>query len=145
MTMSPPERRANPGISPLLSSRAELAGRLATPEDDYALIVAVLLRHAAAAPGSARSKRSVSVACRSVKRMMTPAELKEGAAFDEPGRLTPERLLRGAADHIARVLGKVALASNILESLSVLVPPDSVAQIRISSPTFQFASGTPCS
>ena len=110
------------GISPLISLRADLAGRSTTREDDDAIVVAALLRHAAAQPGTKASARSIATARRIAQRALTPDQLRQGPGFDEPRRGQRFRSIRTFADHMMHVRGRAFLANNMLESLVTIVP-----------------------
>jgi len=113
------------GISPLVSLRADLAGRSTTREDDDAIVVAALLRHAAAQPGTKASARSIAEARRIARRALTPAQLRQGPGFDEPRGGQRFRSIRTYADHMMHGQGRAFLASNMLESLARVIPDDS--------------------
>src|SRR5215211_364968 len=72
------------GVSPLISLRADLAGRPTTREDDDAVIVAALLRHAAGQPATKAAKKSLATARRIARRGLTVEQLRQGPGFDEP-------------------------------------------------------------
>ena len=120
----PPESGDN-GVSPLSSLRTDLAGRPTTPHDDVAIVVASLLRRAAQLPHDAVGARAHALASRFARRSLPPEVLRHGPVFDEPGRRSPNKVLRTFADETMRVHGSLALASNMLESLATLVAPDS--------------------
>lgn len=110
------------GVSPLVSLRADLAGRPATRHDDDAIVVAVLLRHSAMRPGTSAARRSLSAARRVALRAMTADELRQGAGFDERGGRLPFRPLRTFVDRTMRMAGDAWLANNMLDSLAALIP-----------------------
>ena len=113
------------GYSPLLSLRADLAGRMPTREDDDAIVVATLLRHAAGDPSSSAAKRSLAKAHRVARRALTPEQLRQGPGFDEPRHGLRFRAIRAFADRVMRVRGCTLLANNMLDSLADIVPSDS--------------------
>jgi tetratricopeptide (TPR) repeat protein len=120
-SMTPSHSRAF-GVSPLISLRADLAGRPTTREDDEAIVVAALLRHAAARPGTKASAKSLARARRIVQRALTPDQLWQGPGFDEPRRGLRFKVFRAFADHVMRVRGSATLANNMLDSLAMLIP-----------------------
>lgn len=122
--MTPPFSSPH-GISPLISLRADLAGRPATREDDDAIIVAALLRHAAAHPGTKAAAKSLATARRVARRALTPEQLRQGPVFEQTRRGLPFRAIRGLADHVMRDRGAAVLASNMLDSLAAIIPADS--------------------
>ena len=123
--MKAPHSSAGDGMSPLITLRADLAGRQPTREDDDAVIIAALLRHAALRPRSSQSKRSLSVARGIARTMVTSEDLRFGPGFDEPGGRMPFKSLRVVADRAMRIHGNVLLASRILDSLAALIPLES--------------------
>lgn len=117
--------RSGLGVSPLISLRADLAGRPTTREDDDAIVVAALLRHAAAQPDARAAARSLATARRIVRRALTPEQLRQRPGFDEPRGGQRFRSFRAFADYVMRDRGWAFLANNMLESLTAIVPDDS--------------------
>jgi tetratricopeptide (TPR) repeat protein len=120
-----PSFRGAAGISPLISLRADLAGRTTTREDDDAVIVAVLLRHAAGQPRTKAAARSLAMARRVARRALTPDQLRQGAGFDEPRGGLEFRNIRAFADSVMRTRGCALIANNMLDSLAAIVAEDS--------------------
>jgi tetratricopeptide (TPR) repeat protein len=119
------------GISPLISLRADLGERAITREDDDAVLLAALLRHAALRPASRESKRSLTAARRIARRMVSAEDLRYGPGFDEPGGRMPFKLLRAAADRTMRMQGNMLLASRMLDSLAALIPRETAEGGRL--------------
>ena len=120
-----PSHRGAVGTSALTLLRADLAGRPATREDDDAIIIAALLRHAAGQPGSVAARRSLAAARRIARAALTPEQLQQGPAFDERRTGLPFRSIRAFADHVMHTNGRAFLANGILESLEAIIPVSS--------------------
>ena len=120
-----PSPQGADGISPLISLRADLAGRTPTREDDDVIIVAALLRHAAGQPGTDAAARSLALAQRLARRSLTPEQRRQGPGFDEPRSGLRFRTVRAMADRVMRSRGCAVIANNMLDSLDVIMPADS--------------------
>ena len=113
------------GVSPLISLRADLSGRPTTAEDDVAIVVAALLRHAAGQPGTSTARKSIAAARRIARQALTPDQRRHGPAFEQSSGHLPFKAFRTLAHYVMHDRGAVVLASNMLDSLAVLVPGDS--------------------
>lgn len=120
--MTPSHLSAGSGLSPLISLRADLSGRATTAEDDAAVVVAALLRHAAGQPGTKAASRTLAAARRIARESLTAEQLKQGPAFEQSRGSLPFKALRTLAHHVMHDRGCVLLANNMLDSLAALIP-----------------------
>jgi tetratricopeptide (TPR) repeat protein len=127
-TIPPP---AGHGVSPLASLRTDLGSRATTRDDDNAVALAAMLRHAAEFRDGPSARRTLRMAKRLARALLQPEDIREGPMYDETRRRGELAILRKAAEHTMRAHGNVTLAANMLDSLAALAPAESIEAGRI--------------